>query len=185
GKYRDPDNNGYKVWMDEKMHLPRFEGQAAYITPCISNFVSGPTGLVYNPGTALGPDYKNTFLISEFVGSPSNSGIHRFKLAPKGASFALTEHKKILGGVLATGLDFGPDGTLYEADWIDGWDTHTYERIWKMDVTNDHWATKLNEVMRPLASDVAKKEVTVFSNLLRHADMRIRKKAQFAFGKSG
>jgi len=185
GKYRDPDNNGYKVWMDEKMHLPRFEGQAAYITPCISNFVSGPTGLVYNPGTALGPDYKNTFLISEFVGSPSNSGIHRFKLAPKGASFELTEHKKILGGVLATGLDFGPDGSLYVADWIDGWDTHTYGRIWKMDVTNDHWATIRNEVKSLLASDFAKKEVTDLSNLLRHGDMRIRQKAQFALVKRG
>jgi quinoprotein glucose dehydrogenase len=36
GKYRDPDNNTYKVWMDENMYKPRHEGQAAYITPCIS-----------------------------------------------------------------------------------------------------------------------------------------------------
>ena len=38
GKYRDPDNNTYKVWMDEKMYTPRFEGQPAYIVPCIKNF---------------------------------------------------------------------------------------------------------------------------------------------------
>lgn len=44
GKYRDPDNNTYKVWMDEKLYLPRWEGQAAYITPCIQNYVNGPTG---------------------------------------------------------------------------------------------------------------------------------------------
>src|SRR5690606_27034514 len=120
GKYRDPDNNGYKVWMDEKMHLPRFEGQAAYITPCISNFVSGPTGLVYNPGTALGPDYKNTFLISEFVGSPSNSGIHRFKLAPKGAALERAGHRRSVGGVRPTELDLGPDGSHYLTHCIDG-----------------------------------------------------------------
>ena len=54
GKYTDPDNNSYKVWMDEKLHIPRWEGQAAYITPPIINYVNGPTGMVYNPGTALG-----------------------------------------------------------------------------------------------------------------------------------
>jgi len=185
GKYRDPDNNPYKVWMDEKMYLPRFEGQAAYITPCISNFVSGPTGLVYNPGTALGPKYKNTFLIAEFVGSPSNSGIHSFKLKPKGATFELGEHKKILGGVLATGLDFGPDGSLYVADWIDGWDTHNYGRIWKMDDESGAWAAIREEVKNLLATDFSKKRNTELGDLLRHDDMRIRQKAQFALVKRG
>ena len=33
GKYTDPDNNGYKVWMDEKMHVPHWDGQAAYFLP--------------------------------------------------------------------------------------------------------------------------------------------------------
>ena len=99
GKYRDPDNNTYKVWMDEKMYMPRFEGQPAYITPCIKNFVNGPTGYVYNPGTALSPKYKNTFFIAEFVGNPARSGVHSFKLNPKGASFELGETKKVLGGI--------------------------------------------------------------------------------------
>ncbi|GGC23893.1 glucose dehydrogenase [Parapedobacter defluvii] len=185
GKYRDPDNNSYKVWMDERMYLPRFEGQAAYITPCINNFVSGPTGLVYNPGTALSPNYKNTFLIAEFVGSPSNSGIHSFKLKPKGATFELGEHKKILGGILATGLDFGPDGSLYVADWIDGWDTHNYGRIWKMDDESGASAAIREEVKSLLAIDFAEKDDTELGNLLGHDDMRIRQKAQFALAKRG
>ena len=29
GKYVDPDNNTYKVWMEESMFKPRFAGQAA------------------------------------------------------------------------------------------------------------------------------------------------------------
>ncbi|MDH3711859.1 MAG: heme-binding protein, partial [Cyclobacteriaceae bacterium] len=33
GKYTDPENNDYKVWMEEKLHLPHWEGQAAYILP--------------------------------------------------------------------------------------------------------------------------------------------------------
>lgn len=178
GKYRDADNNTYKVWMDEKMWLPRFEGQAAYITPCISNFVSGPAGMVYNPGTALSPKYKNTFFIAEFVGNPAKSGVYSFKLNPKGASFELGENKKVLGGILATGLDFGPDGSMYVADWIDGWDTHNYGRIWKLDDKNgDSPERRQTEAL--LAADFSSSKNEELGELLKHADMRVRLKSQF------
>ncbi len=136
GKYNDPLNNNYKVWMEEKMYLPRFEGQAAYITPCIANYVSGPAGFVYNPGTALGPAYKDHFFVAEFVGTPTGSGIHSFTLVPKGAGFSLGESRKIISDILPTGLDFGPDGALYAADWIQGWGTGPFGRIWKFDEKN-------------------------------------------------
>ena len=54
GKYTDPKNNKYKVWMDEKLFVPRWEGQAAYIIPPIQNYHNGPTGMQFNPGTAFG-----------------------------------------------------------------------------------------------------------------------------------
>lgn len=179
GKYNDPDNNTYKVWMDEKMYLPRFEGQAAYITPCISNFVSGPAGFVYNPGTALGPAYKNTFFVAEFVGNPSNSGVHAFKLNPKGASFELGEHKKVLGGILATGIDFGPDGALYVADWIDGWGTHNYGRIWKLDDKTAAASAERKNTKALLADDFSSRKEDDLAALLSNPDMRVRMKAQF------
>ena len=185
GKYRDPKNNTYKVWMDERMYLPRFEGQAAYITPCISNFVSGPAGMVYNPGTALGPEYKNTFFIAEFVGNPSNSGIHGFRLKPKGASFELGEHKQVLGGVLPTGLDFGPDGALYVADWIDGWDTHNYGRIWKLDHKDAASNAERKQTKMLLAADFDEKKEEELGEILKNPDMRVRQKAQFELVKRG
>ena len=43
--------------------------------------------------------------------------------------------KQILGGVLATGIDFGPDGAMYLADWIEGWGTKDYGRVWKLDIS--------------------------------------------------
>jgi len=182
GKYRDPANNTYKVWMDERMYLPRFDGQAAYITPCIANFVSGPAGVVYNPGTALSPAYKNTFFVAEFVGNPAQSGIHSFKLRPKGATFELGDHKKVVGGILATGLDFGPDGALYVGDWIDGWGTHSYGRIWKLDA-DGAGSPGREEVQSLLAADFRKRKPEELGQLLSHEDMRVRQKAQFALAK--
>jgi quinoprotein glucose dehydrogenase len=185
GKYRDQNNNTYKVWMDEKMYLPRWDGQAAYITPCISNFVSGPAGMVYNPGTALGPEYKNSFFIAEFVGNPANSGIHSFKLNPKGATFELGAQKKVVGGVLATGLDFGPDGALYVADWIDGWETMNRGRIWKMDDKANANSPARLETKKLLGSDFTKLKEEDLGAQLKNADMRVRLKAQFELVKRG
>jgi len=185
GKYRDPDNNTYKVWMDEEMYKPRFPGQAAYITPCIANFVSGPTGMLYNPGTALSPEWKNTFFIGEFVGNPARSGIHAFKLTPKGATFELGENKSVMSGVLATGVDFGPDGAMYIADWIDGWDTKNFGRIWKLDVANGADSPARRETENLLKADFSKYQPNRLSSLLKHEDMRIRQKSQFELAKRG
>ena len=93
GKYTDPKNNSYKVWMDEKLYVPHWEGQAAYIIPPIQNFHNGPTGMQYNPGTALGSEWKNKFFLVEFVGNPARSPIWSFGLKPKGASFVLDGEK--------------------------------------------------------------------------------------------
>ncbi|WP_126243408.1 PVC-type heme-binding CxxCH protein [Chitinophaga rhizosphaerae] len=188
GKYRDPQNNAYKVWMEEKMYLPRWDGQAAYIVPPVANFVSGPAGMVYNPGTALGPEYNHTFFIAEFVGNPSGSGIHSFRLKPSGAGFELGDQKKVLGGILATGLDFGPDGALYVADWIDGWDTHNYGRIWKLDRAGAAEDAARKEVKALLASSFTDKKPEELGKYLQHADYRVRLKAQFELvgrGKAG
>ncbi|MBD2701389.1 HEAT repeat domain-containing protein [Spirosoma sp. BT702] len=185
GKYRDPNNNTYKVWMDEQMYKPRFEGQAAYITPTIANFVSGPAGMKYNPGTALSPAYKNTFFLAEFVGNPARSGIHAFKLKAKGAGFELGEQKKILGGVLATGIDFGPDGALYVADWINGWDTKDFGRIWKLDdQAGANWADR-QRTKTLLAEKFTARSETDLGELLKNPDMRVRQKAQFELVKRG
>jgi len=185
GKYRDPLNNTYKVWMEEGLYKPRFEGQAAYITPTITNYINGPTGMVYNPGTALSPRWKNTFFVVEFVGNPSRSGIHAFKLNPKGAGFELAETNKILGGILPTGLDFGPDGSLFVADWIDGWGTKDSGRVWKLDDEEGSSWEERAQTKELVGQDFTAKASEDLDLLLKNPDMRIRRKAQFELAKRG
>ncbi|WP_460670562.1 DUF7133 domain-containing protein [Larkinella ripae] len=187
GKYTDPKNNSYKVWMDEKLYKPRWDGQAAYIIPPIMNFHNGPTGMVYNPGTALGKAWKNKFFLVEFVGNPARSPIWSFGLKPKGASFVLDGEKNILNGILPTGIRFGPDGALYIADWINGWDTKNYGRVWKLDVTDDKNDLKdlRAETKRLMTLNYGSQTEDQLLALLSNPDMRIRQKSQFELVKRG
>ncbi|WP_088340831.1 PVC-type heme-binding CxxCH protein [Robiginitalea sediminis] len=187
GKYTDPKNNGYKVWMDEKLYLPRWEGQAAYILPPIQNYHNGPTGMQFNPGTALGPQWENKFFLVEFIGDPSRSHIWAFDLEADGAGFKLKSEQDVLSGVLPTGIRFGPDGALYLADWINGWNTKNAGRVWKLDVSPEEntWAQARAETQRLIQMDYAEQETDTLTGLLGYPDMRVRQRAQFELASRG
>ncbi|HKL90527.1 MAG TPA: HEAT repeat domain-containing protein, partial [Allomuricauda sp.] len=186
GKYTDPKNNDYKVWMDEKLYLPRWEGQAAHIIPPITNYHNGPTGMLFNPGTALGSDWVDKFFLVEFVGDPSLSHIWSFDLKPNGASFELNSEVDVLSGILPTAIKFGPDGALYLADWINGWDTKNSGRVWKLDVTDSEndLAEQRAETQKWMTTDFEDLDNDELVELLHYPDMRIRQKAQFELAKS-
>ena len=185
GKYTDPRNNTYKVWMDEEYFKPHFEGQAAHITPPISLYHSGPAGMKYNPGTALGNRWKNHFFVAQFVGNPNRSMVHAFRLKQKGASFELDGEEVAVQGVLTSGIAFGPDGALYLADWINGWGTKEEGRIWRLDTRESDLKEIREEVSVLLASDLNEWSHKKLSPLLFHDDMRVRQKAQFALARRG
>ncbi len=184
GKYHEETNNSYKPWMDEGMYLPHFEGQAAFITPPIMNYHDGPTGIVYNPGTALNEDWNGRFFMSEYTGSAFTSDIHAFRLAPRGAGFELAEEDVVVKSVLGVGLAFGPDGALYFADWIEGWRTKGAGRVWKLDAAEPDEAVR-SEVRAQLAADFGEAESDALYDLLHSPDMRVRRKAQFELARRG
>lgn len=179
GKYTDAKNNRYKVWMDEGMYLPRHEQQAAYFLPPIRNYHNGPTGMQFNPGTALGKNWLNKFFLVEFTGTPSGAHIWSFDLKPKGASFDFHSETDMVNGILATGIRFGTDGALYAADWINGWGTKNYGRVWKIDVTTNELAEIRKKTKVLMAADYGKKSGKELYDLLFFEDQRIRQKAQF------
>ncbi len=179
GKYVDPDNNAYKVWMDENLFKPRFAGQAAYITPPLAPWHAGPSGFAYNPGTALNDAWRGYFFSSVFTGAPARASVQGFTLAPQGAGFRLAEDKMVQRGLLVTGVKFGPDGALYMSDWIEGWDPKERGRVWKMDVPGGASNAERTATKALIAESFKTKTSADLLTLMRHADMRVRMKAQF------
>ncbi len=179
GKYADPKNNAYKPWMDENYFRPRPDHQGAHILPPLAPY-HPPAGMAYNPGTALGEAWKDHFFVARFTGSPSGSGVDAFTLEPDGASFELAASERVMQGIQVTGMDFGPDGALYLADWVEGWAPNEEGRIWKMDVPDDEHTALREETRTLLQASFVDRSVEELVDLLGHADQRVRMKAQFA-----
>lgn len=174
---RSPDAG---AWNTEKLwHLPH-EGQAAYHLPPLAHIANGPSGLTYHPGTSLLPErYRDHFFLCDFRGSASNSGIHAFSVKPRGAAFELVAREQFAWSILATDCDFGPDGGFYLSDWVDGWRMPFKGRIYKLHEPSRAHDKTVREVQRLLADGMAKRANDELCSLLRHADMRVRREAQF------
>jgi putative membrane-bound dehydrogenase-like protein len=179
GKYTDPKNNRYNVWMDEEMFKPRFDGQAAHIIPPVAPYHAGPSGMAYNPGTALSEEWRRHFFVSSFPGAPSNARIYAFTLKEDGAGFALESDKVLLRGILTVGMKIGPDGALYLTDWVTGWDSKNTGRLWKLDTPAAAGSATRKEVQSLLVADIGTRTAADVATWLAHADMRVRQKAQF------
>ncbi|CAN5412942.1 c-type cytochrome [soil metagenome] len=185
GKYTDPKNNQYKVWMDEDYYKPRWDDQAAHVLPPLAEYHAGPAGMAYNPGTALNENWKDHFFVMSFRGSVANSPIYTFTLKENGASYELDTDQEALSGILAVGLDFGPDGALYMTDWIQGWGTNEEGRIWKLDSPEDKESPIRTETKNLLGQSFSDHSAERLIELLGHEDMRVRQKAQFELAGRG
>jgi putative membrane-bound dehydrogenase-like protein len=177
GKYNNPYEE-YKVWMDEGLYLPYFDGQAAYITPALALAENGPAGLAYNPGTAMNEEYNNTFFASYFTGNSTRSRLQSFQLEHNGSTFKIINEKDVILGINPTGVCFGPDGALYVNDWKEGYSKKETGRVWKLDSKNKNSKRAQTAEILKLGADGLTKEQ--LSDLLNHDDIRVRQMAQFA-----
>ena len=176
GKYNEPYED-YKIWMDEQLSIPYFEGQAAYITPPLALAPNGPAGLAYNPGTAMDEQWNNYFFGSYFTGNSKRSRITAFQLKPKGASYEIINEKDIIVGINSTGVNFGPDGSLYVNDWKESYSKKEAGRIWKLDTKTKN--ERRIETKAILLAGPTELSVSLLDEYLDHSDMRVRQMAQF------
>ena len=171
-------------WHAERLwHLPH-TGQAAYIVPPVGSIGTGPSGFLFTSGTSLDDRYRNAFIMCNYTGI---GGLEAFKVKPKGAGFEIVDYHDFLKPIRSTDAEFGPDGKLYVADFVDlKWDGGSAGgRIYTV-----FDAEKLN---RPVVVETKKlfeegfdqRPPAELAKLLAHADQRVRQRAQFALAKTG
>ena len=152
--------------------------QPASTIPPIVNVADGPSGLVYYPGTGLPERYKGHFFLADFRGTAGNSGVRSFAMEPHGASFKLVDSHWYLEHILATDVDFTPDGRMMVSDWVDGWNGPNKGRLYTFtDSASQGEATR--QVAKRLAEGLSATPAPEVVQLMGHADRRVRQLAQF------
>ncbi len=164
----------YNPWMDEGMTIPRHEGQAAYIIPTIQNYIDGPAGFVFNPGTALNEHYKDYF----FLNGTLQGAQYAFQVEQDGTSFKMVNDHSLGEGLPLVGLTWGPDGALYTVDWGGGYPLNQSGAIWKLDTPGANESMRA-EVQTLLLHGMQERNSSQLRKLLAHADQRLRLQAQW------
>ncbi|WP_231615372.1 PVC-type heme-binding CxxCH protein [Novipirellula artificiosorum] len=164
---------------EDRLWEPWHPAQPAYIVPPIANFTDGPSGLAYYPGTGFSDEWKDRFLICDFRGAASQSGVRSFKLSPAGAFYKLESDDQPIWSVLATDVAFGPDGALYVSDWVDGWDGVGKGRIYRLTDNRFHDSPDVKEVAKLLGGDWRSLPTEDLVAGLAHSDRRIRLESQW------
>jgi len=169
----------------QEIWMPHRDEHPAHLVPPIANFTDGPSGLAFYPGTGFGERLKNRFLICDFRGGPSNSGIRSFELNPEGAFYSLGENDQPIWNVLATDVAFGPGGELFVSDWVDGWDGLGKGRIYRITDPAEQDQPIVAEVGEMMASDWKTLALEKLTNRITHIDRRIRLSAQWELARRG
>jgi quinoprotein glucose dehydrogenase len=174
-------------WNAEKVWGLPFAEQAANVVPPCGHIANGPAGFTYNPGVTQIPErFKEHFFLCDFRGDAGTSGVHAFKLQPRGAAFefaAKPEH--FVWSVLATDCDFGPDGAFYVSDWVKGWEKTGMGRIYKIGDPERAKDAAVLRVKQLLAEGMSLRPQEELVMLLENGDMRVRQEAQFELAARG
>lgn len=171
-------------WMDERMWDLENDAQPAYILPPAALLTSGPSGLTVHPGTGFLESEDGRFLICDYRGSASNSGIWSFAMERDGAGMKMTDARHFNWGVAATDVEYSWDGRVIVADFIGGWTSHDDGRIYALDAGASIWrAEEAASAAELVAEGFDHRESAELAELFKHLDARIRLRAQIALSR--
>ena len=173
------------LWNSEKMWHLQFPGQAAYIVPPIAHLAQGPAGFNHYPGTGFPAVWRDHFFLCDYKGASLNAGVHAFAVRPKGAGFEMVGRTNFLWDILATDIEFSPDGRLFVADWVAHWPRTDKGRLYRL---YDPALVNSPEVLSTkqlLGEGMEQRPVPELTGLLGHPDQRVRQAAQFALADRG
>lgn len=177
----DPNLRG--AWNDEKLWVPHFEGQAAYIVPPIANVANGPSGLACYPGTGLPAKYAGHFFLCNFSGSSEWSGVYDVSVKPMGSAYEVANVERFVWRPLATDCDFGWEGGLYVTDWVAGWNQTGKGRIWRFSEPASAADPIVKQVKELMRAGMTGRPTGELRDLLAHADRRVRQEAHLELAK--
>ena len=172
-------------WNREKLWHPQHPGQPAYIIPPIINIADGPSGLTHYPGVGLPERYQDHFFLADFRGGAANSGIRSFAMKPKGAAFELVDSHEFLWSILATDVDFGPDGRMYVADWVETWEGAGKGRIYRVSDPDSLKNPTVAQGADLIRQGFELRSNTELAELLAHPNAKVRLEAQYQLAARG
>jgi quinoprotein glucose dehydrogenase len=154
------------------------DDRPGWLLPPVGKLGAGPSGFTYYPGTGLPPRYDHHFLMCNFTG---NGGIESFSLKGRGAGFEMIDEHDFMKPILASDCEFGYDGKLYVADfvnliWNGGSAGGRIYTVFDPRYINDPAVKSTKELVR---SGFKKLETDRLKDQLSHADQRVRQRAQF------
>jgi quinoprotein glucose dehydrogenase len=179
GWQHNPLGKEHNPWLAEKLWVPYFPGQAAYILPPIANIPDGPSGLAYYPGTGLPGKYEGHFFLCNFKGSAARSVVSSWAVTPIFAGFRMQDEQTFIGGCQATDICFGPDSKMYFTEWGEGWEGTGRGRVFTIYDGQAIGDPQVEEVRRLLGGELKGKAPVELQALLRHGDQRIRLEAEW------
>jgi quinoprotein glucose dehydrogenase len=173
-------------WNAEKLWRPREPGQPAYVFPPVADFVRGPSGLAHEPGTCFGPKWRDHFFVCDFEGETGNTKIVSFTTRRVGASHEIADADDFLDhGIVATDVEFAPDGGMYVSDWVHGWTVTGRGRVWRISDPALRASPLAANTHQLLSEGFEARSSAELEQLLDHPDQRVRQEAQFALAERG
>lgn len=167
-------------WNDEKLWELHPTNTAAYVLPPVAHIGHGPAGIAFYPGTGLPAHYANHFFMCDFPG-----GVRSFSLQPEGAGYRAVNASEVLWNLFPVDVAFSPDGGLFVADWIEGWEKTGKGRIYRLTHSDLAKDPDVRETKKLLGEGMARRSARELARLLEHKDMRVRQEAQFSLVSQG
>ena len=165
-------------WMTERTWEKQNDVQPAFIVPPVDYVCSGPSGVTYHPGTGFLASEAKHFFVCDYRGSSPGSGVWSFKLQPQGAGFKLEEKHQLIWGIAATDVDFDWKGRVVISDYVTGWGSHEGGRLVNLSAQKPWKEQDASTVAALIKNGFSNTSSDELAQLLRHADQRVRLRAQ-------
>lgn len=165
-------------WHAEKMWHVNAPDQPAWIIPPVGALGAGPSGFSYYPGTGLSDRYRGHFFLCNYTGY---GGIESFAVDPNGAAFQIVDEHDFLKPIKATDVDFGYDGKMYIADFVNlDWSGKSLGgRIYTLFDPTRVDSDEVADVRTRFANGFKRLSDNGLISGLQHHDMRVRQRCQF------